>query len=335
MGKRRKPANAAALRENARAANGKRRRRRRTGRKTLHVLLVLVFLLIAGGVLCMTTFLKIEDVTVVGIAYYAPDEIAAASGIQKEDNLLQVPVAEIREKLLAEFPYIETVEITRKLPPAIEITLTQSEAAAAILEGEEIVLITRASKVLERGRRGEITIPPQAPLVQGIDTRGVKPGRLLSEPEAVKGEDEQAQEAREERLKKTNSGLIMLWYLFDAMEETGFTNITNVDVSDPLDMKVIYENRMLLKLGTEANLAHKLTFVREALDDQGPEKEGRIDVSGGHTKKMLVYKDITLQEALALEQGNVSGADESENRTGADAASGEEEMPDGAEELSV
>lgn len=263
----------------ARAANSRRRVRRRTGRRTIHFTAFLLFVLAAGVVLSLTTFFRIEAVYVVGTDKYSPEQVAADSGIELEQNLLRVSRGQVEQRLLEKYPYIASVELRRKLPPAVEIVVTQSVPAIAALEGDDVVLLTREGKVLERGR---VLIPPDVLAVQGLPTAGTAPGQLLGEASA--------------------DGLVMVNYLLDAVENTGFQNITNVDITDPLNMLIVYENRLLLKMGTEADLEHKLVFIQAALADMKPDEEGRIDVSNARTKKWLIVKSISLEEALALEK---------------------------------
>ena len=163
-------------RAKAQAENSRRRKKRRRGRRTLHFTALILFLIAAGAVLSFTVFFKIEEVRVVGTDKYSPDEVAAATGIQKEDNLLRIDKAAITEKLLGKYPYIESVEIRRKLPPAVEVIITQAQPEAAIPQGDQVVLINREVKVLERGI---LLVPDNIPLVKGISVTGVAPGGYL------------------------------------------------------------------------------------------------------------------------------------------------------------
>jgi len=296
----------------AQAANSRRRRKRRTGKKTIHYTLLILFVLAAGAILSLTTFFKIEAVSVAGTDHYSEEEMIAASGIQSGENLFRVSGAKVEETLKEQYPYIESVKISRKLPPTVEIKITQAIPSAAVFEGDKIVLITREGKVLERGK---IFIPPAVPAVQGIPTTGVPEGQLLGE------------EAKEP--------LVMVNYLLDAMEGVGFQGITNVDVRDPLNMLIIYENRLLFKMGTEADLEHKLFFIQNVLKDLGPEEQGRIDVSNAKTKSWLILKDITLEEALALENKDKpgSGIQELLEDKAQEESSGIEESEDSKEEM--
>lgn len=249
-------------RAQAQAANGRRRTKRRRGKRTLHFALLILFLLAAGAVLSFTVFFKIEAVPVVGTDKYDPGDIAKASGIVIGENLLRIDKDEIQKKLLAQFPYIESVEVRRKLPPAVELSITQAVPVAAISQGEQVVLINREGKVLERGI---LLVPEEIPLIKGIDATGKQPGAIVADSDAA--------------LEK----LGMLQRLMDAMDQSGFTQVTNVDLTDRLNIRIIYENRIILELGSEGDLPYKLEFVQFALQNKlGPEERGTLDATLAH-----------------------------------------------------
>jgi hypothetical protein len=242
-------------------------------------------------------FFKIEAVHVIGTDKYDPDVIVADSGVALEDNLLRINKEDIAARIMEKYPYIASVEVHRKLPPSVEIIVTQSRPDGAIKKGDEVILFTKEGKVLERGT---ILIPETVPLVMGIEVDG--PLEEEDEPatEAATDETEAETEGTDEtepvtdpppgEIVRTEPGgflwssqsekLAMFQNLLAAMEETGFTSITNVDLSDRLNIHIIYENRILLKLGVEADLPHKLQFVRQVLAENiGPEERGTLDVS--------------------------------------------------------
>lgn len=256
-----------------RQRNQTRRRKRRKGNKTLHYILVTIFLLATGAALSLTVFFKIESVTAVGVDKYPPDEIVAASGISTGDNLFRVDSAAVRDKLLLEFPYIESVTVRHKLPSAIQLEITQCKPDGALKDGDDLLIITREGKVLERGL---LFIPESVPLIKGIDTGNVQPGDILGDDAA--------------------EALRMLEYLFKAVEETQFGEITNVDLTDIYNMKIVYENRLLLNLGTESALAEKLNFLKEMIQNQlSADAEGLIDAS--EISRYLTFTEMTIKEA--------------------------------------
>lgn len=289
----------------AQAANGRRRKRRRRGRLRGHFTLLILFLLAAAAVLCMTVFFKVQDIRVIGTDKYDPDRVAAASGIQMEDNLLRVDAAEVEKRILEQFPYINTVEVKYKLPPAVEITVTQCEVAGAIHQDGDIVLISREGKVLERG---SLLVPENVPIVKGINVFNIRPGGTLPESQAEK--------------------LGMLRRLLDAMDETGFTNITNVDITDRLNMKTLYENRIVLQLGSEAELAHKLEFIKFTLENKlTPDDKGTLDATEAHLARQVIFKpNVGMGEALG--DGASPVAEEGEGQPVPEEERSMEEMED-------
>lgn len=257
----------------------KRKKRRRSNR-TLYYILITVILLAAGITLSLTVFFKIESVTAVGVDKYPPDDVVAKSGIQTGGNLFRVDSAAVRDKLKAEFPYIDEVELRLKLPNEIQLEVTQCKPGGALLDNGEYLIITREGKVLERGL---LFIPESIPLIKGIDTGGAQPGKMLGQ--------------------NSTDALIMLDYLYKAADETSFGEITNVDLTDIYNMKIVYENRLLLNLGTESELPAKLNFLKETIANRLPDDaEGLIDASD--ISRSLIYTPMTIAEAESGKKHN-------------------------------
>lgn len=268
-------------RAGAQAANAGRRRRRRRGRRTLHFILLILFILAVFSVLSFTVFFKIEEVRVLGVDKYPPDEVAEASGIIIGENLLSINPAEIQQTLIDKYPYINNVEVRRKLPPAVELTISQEEPKAALREGDQVVLITSEGKVLERGM---LIVPEGVPLVKGMSATGVPPGQYLAEEQKSK--------------------LVQLQYLLDAIEKSGFDQITNVDLSNKLDIRVMYQNRLLLRLGTEIQLEDKLTMVKFVLGDYESASSGVINAATAHKGKLVFSPGKETTSGTATDESN-------------------------------
>lgn len=280
----------------AQAANAGRRRRRRRNR-TLHYVLLLLFLVGAGAVLSFTVFFQIERVEVFGVDRYSPDEVVEATGIVLgEDNLFRIDKPEMEQVLLERFPYIDSLKIRRKFPPAVEITVYQAEPVGAVLYRDEVVLIGEGGKVLERGI---LLVPEGVLVVKGISVEGAVPGDVLGsyEPVAVSsGEEVPAEELRKEEMAgEIREKLQMLRLLREAMEESGFTAITNVDLTDRLNMQVNYENRITLILGSETDLSEKLRRAAWVLEELEANATGIINAS--EVSRNRVYFRASTREA--------------------------------------
>ncbi len=83
-------------------------------------------------------------------------------------------------------------------------------------------------------------------MVKGIQVGEAQVGSTLG-PEA------------EERLR-------MLTYLVDALEHR-LPDVTQVDLTDRLNIQIVYQDRLLIQLGSEGDLEYKLQFVTYALEN--------------------------------------------------------------------
>ena len=244
------------------------RRRRRRRRSNLHYPVLITLVAAAGIALALTFLFRIETIRVIGSDRYSPSDIIEASGIIAGDNLLRLNSQEIEEAILGQFPYIESVRVRRRFPPAVQLVVTQSTPAYAVRTVRGIALITEEGKLLEVGET--LIPPPDLPVITGLVTDGFSPGQRIDfDPENA------------ERL-------VMLRYLYEAAENTAFGKITNVDVSNRLNMTLVYEDRLLLVLGSEADLEYKLTFLREVINDLKPDDQARLDASNSADRRILV-----------------------------------------------
>ena len=71
-----------------------------------------------------------------------------------------------------------------------------------------------------------------------------------------------------------------LAYVIQASEATEMAQLDYIDVSDDLSTSVLWDKRVLLRLGTELELEHKFLFAKNILEEQlGEGFTGVIDLS--------------------------------------------------------
>jgi len=119
-----------------------RTRRRGRGRfgfllKVLCVLTLLVALAVGA-----TVFFRVEQVVVSGNSRYTQEDVVEATGIQMGDNLYHMNKFQINQEVRRALPYVNELNIVRKLPNTILITVTEWDAVAQILPTEETVTET-------------------------------------------------------------------------------------------------------------------------------------------------------------------------------------------------
>ena len=102
----------------------KRKARQRKIRRRRIKVLLFVLAVGVGVILSLTVFFKIESISASGSSKYSAEQIIAATGIKKGDNLFISSVNE--EKLKTKLPYIEKVTVKRKLPGTYTLKVTDA-----------------------------------------------------------------------------------------------------------------------------------------------------------------------------------------------------------------
>ena len=237
------------------AAAVKRKRHKRN--YMLYYLMTFILLLAAGTVLSLTVFFRVESVVVEGNTKYANGDLIDSAGITNADNLFRVPTWEIEERLCAQFPYVSAAKVRRVLPATIVIEITQAVVDEVIETSEGYLLIDKDNVVLEHS-----AVPTEAFFAHavGIDVSGAEVGKPLPE--------EYAEPMR------------LLRALHSAAEDANFSKIDLIDVGDPLNLRLLYDRRLIVEIGSELDLDQKLQLAWYSIENEvEPNFVGTLDVS--------------------------------------------------------
>lgn len=260
-----------------------RKRKKHKRNLTLYYILFAVLFLSTAIALSLTVFFKIEEITVTGTEHYPQEQLVRATGVTIGDNLFRIDKEAIIQGLL-EFPYIEQATVRRDYPPSLYISVVEAVPAAAVRDGDHYTLLSAKGRILETGVS---ELPEGAPVVTGLSVEHLSTGQFIPEEQ---GEN-----------------LTMLAYLIEAIQKTGFTGITLIDLSDRLNLVAVFENRIVIEFGSEGNLEYKLRFASEVIHNKLEENfEGVVDLSIHkelHARPMnitKIYPDISSGFSHAL-----------------------------------
>lgn len=235
-----------------------RKKRRRRGRNLLYYIMFTMIAVAVGLILSLTVFFKIETIEAEGLSRYTPEEVIRTTGIQLEENLFRVDDRKVSQALVDTYPYIESVQLRRNLPSKLTLKITEAEPLGTFLQEDgSYVVVSGKGRVLELGRG---TPPDGILVVNGVSIEGAQLCQDIPE--------------------ENNESLGMLRYLVEAINTTGFERITRIDLSDRLNMYIVYEDRVKIELGSENQLEDKLDFAKYALDNNVREDfEGIMDAT--------------------------------------------------------
>lgn len=282
----------------------KRKERRARLTKMIAVLLSLVC-----GVLALTAFFRVEQLDVVGLTRYETQDVLNTFGIKKGDNLFFCDSLRGQKRLLAQYPYFESVKIERDLPSRMVVTVKEAQPIAAVnsTQGGWFVL-DKDCRVLERTDQEGAK---HAAEVLGLRTAGAEPGQELP------AEDPKVLEA----LKTLANGL-------DKVGLGGKATLYNLQ--DLSSIWFLYEERFAVCIGNTKDLDHKLAILQALVtgDQFSPSDKGSINLALGD--RAITNTSLSAGEVEKTARGQAtiqhieSSADEREEDT-SDSDSSKEE----------
>ncbi|MBQ7202911.1 MAG: FtsQ-type POTRA domain-containing protein [Eubacterium sp.] len=240
-----------------RKTQNKKRRLKKKFRNALYALLVFVGIISVILVLSLTVLFKVEAINVTGNQRYTTQEIMAVLPLEKDKNLFVSDTKKAKEKLEKSLPYIYNADIKRKFPSTINVTITETDKVYTIKNKDNTYTILDDNfKVLEDRS-------PKAPK----NRVRIKKAAVKS---AVVGETVELTN------KKQLQRLIKLTEELKAIE---FDNVTAIYSQDINNNFIVYDNRIVIKLGSLDKMQDKLYAVLSALDklsQTNPSAEGEM-----------------------------------------------------------
>lgn len=230
---------------------GKRRKRN----MSLYYATVILIVMVIFAVLSVTVFFKIETVIVTGSSIYSAGEIVSVSGIEGGENMIRKNMGKAAENITSELIYIETAEITRKLPSSVEIKVTPCVETACMQSENGWLIISRTGKVLREA---------ESPTEGMIMFYGAEPAEDIQIGSTFASAEDNKTDVIYELLEREQSG--------------GFASkMTSFDVTNRVNISCMYEDRIDIEIGAISDLDYKFKFAEEIITGSlAEDAEGRL-----------------------------------------------------------
>lgn len=256
------------------SAKQKQRKAAKRRKLTPFLFVVSVFIIAAAVYLCLTMLFNVDRVKIEGNTIYDEADLIKTSGIEKGDNLFEVDIAFAENKLYSVYSYIEEVEVKRSFPNAVTVTITEAVPFSVIEEADGYTLVSAGGKVLERGLE---EVPEGMLSVRGVST-------VTNSEDNTKRKD-------------------LMIKVIGAMQKLEMEDYVFLDLSDTLEITMIYDNRVKVQLGNELEIEYKLQFVDSVISEK-LSKVGYQLVDASVPGKIMT-KEMTVSPWDSL--GRVSG----------------------------
>ena len=230
----------------------KQRRRGRIFRWLGRTIFTLV--LLVAAVVALTVFFKVKTISVEGAMQYDSEELIAGMDIKKGDNLYLWDKNRVLADLMRDFPYLESAQLRRRLPDALVLTVTECSAAVAVQnEDNTYTYLSAEGKVLEQSAESG-----SLPVVTGLSLQEMQTGSLLQTATDVHVD------ALLEILQTMDAG--------EMLDKLAFLNL-----QDLTDIRIGYEKRFDIRVGTTDDLAYRLRFAQTVIEERlSPSDIGRL-----------------------------------------------------------
>lgn len=258
--------------------------------------LALLVLAMSGitALLCIFLLFKISSIEITGDKVYDDAHILSVCGCSTGDNLFFLSTADKEEKLREELPYIGAVKLIRHFPSKLEIHITGAQVVSCVSSGGAWLYVSGNGKILERKNNPK----PGVMQVAGLDSLNVDPGLSLSTTEENQGKLKAYEEIAAKLVELDAAG-----------------KFSKLDLTDPYDIRLWYEDRVELKLGSAASLAYKVEFGCTILSEKiGAQDSGTLDLSYAEEVKRASFTSEA--EKSPSSQGGSSSVPEGDSSSG-------------------
>lgn len=238
------------------AARKNRRRYKKRGRFGFLYKMLSVVALVAAVFMGATVFFRVEHVEVTGNLRYDAAQVEQASGVAHGDNLFGLNKYDTAARIRRTLPYVESVNIRRRLPDTLILNVNECIAAAQLTSGEGGWLINTSGKLLEW------TDTPHVLRVDGFDPVLPEVGTTLT----VKPEHQTRAD-----------GMIAL---LQAMQELDILpRATRLDLGSPTCIRMELDGRFTVKLPISGDFSYLLAAMDKAIQSLEPFERGNLDLT--------------------------------------------------------
>ena len=161
---------------------GKSNRQKKKRKKKNYFLRFLITVAVIGGAFAFSFsgFFLVENVTAEGNQYYNDEEVMHMSGADKGINLIWDVKKSDLENALLESPYFAEVKVRRKLPKTLHFEITERYQIAAVVYGEEYIVIDKEGTILRKS-----DVDPKVTLLTGLTVSKLSTGSRIEAEEDV------------------------------------------------------------------------------------------------------------------------------------------------------
>ncbi len=235
-----------------------RKRKKRRIRSVITILLFLTFVCAFIGVYTYSKGAPIVNLNVEGKSIYENEEILSAAGIEVGLNMLSLREKTVNEMVTKELPYIHSVEIDRKLPDTLTVTVTSTKEKYLIVNDKGYICVDEHDKILSLKKK---KLKEGMFRIYGFEVQECEAGTVYVPAEA---------NAEKFELVKN---------IVSLLESEGVINRASINVKDMSDVYINFDSRIRIYLGECENIEKQIKLACNVIKSSASDGQtGYIDM---------------------------------------------------------
>ncbi len=248
----------------------KRRELTKKQRKTRTIIsyaAVFTVVVLLAFVLSLTVMFKTTEIVVKGENIpYSNEQIISTSGLSLNENIFLAKRKAAVKKIVDKYPYIESAEVTFRIPGTQIITVETAIPSYQVAVSEGFAIVSAKGRVLEIANKQRANIP----LLKGLKLTGSREGEYIN--------------------FEKNTTQQILNEVINNINENEVPNIYGIDISNSASIKLNYDNRITILLGMPEDVGYKLRTAMAIINKElAATDRGDLDVSLASSDRKSSY----------------------------------------------
>ncbi len=263
--------------------NMMKKRKRNQAKRSL---IVFAFLFICIGVIFVVLKAPIFDIKTVfcvGQEQMSEAEILDIAKVKVGNNIFSTNIRAIKRRL-GDNPQIAESNVRRLFPNKVKIWVKEAKVSAYLEHEKRFLCIDKNGKIIKILEGENTQEPPNAAKLEGVEVANSDAGKkIAAEDDARAGE------------------------LFECMEILSqldmLDSVNYINFGDLSDIKIDYENRLYMLLGSYENMEYKLKFIKKVITENISEYEKALFDYRGEKLYVGPRDDMNKETEETVEQG--------------------------------
>lgn len=253
--------------------------RQRKIRTTVLYIVMFVIIVAAALAFSFTIIFKTNNIEVIGETPYTADQIIDASGLHKGDNIFLSRKKAAAKNIVDAFPYIESAEITFKIPGTQVIKVEGAIPSYEVSINGGYVVVSSKGRVLAHNEERT----PSIPLLKGVRVKDTEVGAYI-------------------KFEKSATQQILA-DLINSINDNDIPGIYGIDISNAANIKLNYGNRITILLGVPEDVGYKLRTAMAIIENELSETDkGDLDVSLANSDRKASYFTPIYSNTITIEE---------------------------------